>query len=71
MLVRDFLLASTTITNKIAVFAALISTFNDYIKEIFAISEQQERDQTGVTKTKKSVRAALIAQIEKISRKCV
>ena len=71
VLVRDFLLASSTITNKIAVFAALILTFNDYIKEIFAISEQQERDQTGVTKTKKSVRAALIAQMEKISKKCV
>jgi hypothetical protein len=71
VLVRDYLLASVTITNKIAVLAALISTFNDYITEIFAISEQQERDQTGVTQTKKSLRAALIAQMEKITRKCV
>jgi len=71
VLVRDFLLASVTITNKIAVFAALFTTFNDYITEIFAISEQQERDQKGVTQTKQAVRAALIAQMEKISRKCV
>lgn len=71
VLVRDFLLASVTITNKIAVFAALFSTFNDYIQEIFAISEQQERDQKGVTQTKQTIRAALIAQLEKISRKCV
>lgn len=71
VLVRDFLLASVTITNKIAVFAALFATFNDYILEIFAISEQQERDQKGVTLTKQAMRAALIAQMEKISRKCV
>lgn len=71
VLVRDFLLASSTITNKLVVFAALFSTFNDYILEIFAISEQQERDQKGVTLTKQTVRTALIAQIEKISRKCV
>lgn len=71
VLVKDFLLASVTITNKIVVFAALFSTFNDYIIEIFAVSEQQERDQKGVTQTKQTVRAALIAQMEKISRKCV
>lgn len=71
VLVKDFLLASVTITNKIVVFAALFSTFNDYITEIFAVSEQQERDQKGVTQTKQTVRAALIAQMEKISRKCV
>lgn len=71
VLVRDFLLASVTITNKIAVLAALVSTFNNYITEIFAISEQQERDQKGVTQTKQSLRTALIAQMEKISRKCV
>lgn len=71
VLVRDFLLASVTITNKLVVFAALFSTFNDYITEIFAISEQQERDQSGVTQTKQKVKAALIAQMEKISKKCV
>lgn len=71
VLVKDFLLASVTITNKLVVFAALFSTFNDHILEIFAISEQQERDQKGVTQTKQTVRAALIAQMEKISRKCV
>lgn len=71
VLVRDFLLASVIITNKIAVLAALVSTLNDYITEIFAISEQQERDQKGVTQTKQSVRAALIVQMEKVSRKCV
>jgi len=71
VLVREFLLASVTITNKLVVFAALFSTFNDHILEIFAISEEQERDQKGVTKTKQSVRAALIAQMEKITRKCV
>lgn len=71
VLVKDFLLASVTITNKIVVFAALFSTFNDHILQIFAVSEQQERDQKGVTQTKQTVRAALIAQIEKISRKCV
>jgi len=71
VLVRDFLLASVTITNKIVIFAALFAVFNDYITEIFAVSEEQERDQKGVTKTKKSVRAALIAQMEKITKKCV
>lgn len=71
VLVKDFLLASVTITNKIVVFAALYTAFNDYIAEIFAISEQQERDQKGVTQTKQTVRAALVAQLDKISRKCV
>ena len=71
VLVRDFLLASVTITNKIVVFAALFATFTDYVNEIFAVSEQQERNNTGVTKTKKSTREALIQQMLKISRKCV
>lgn len=71
VMVRDFLLASVTITNKVAVFAALFATFTDYVTEIFAVSELQERDNTGVTKTKKSTREALIQQMLKISRKCV
>lgn len=69
--VQDFLLASVTITNKIVVIAVLFATFQDYITEIFAVSEQQERDNKGVTKTKKSTRGALILAMERISKKCV
>lgn len=71
VLVRDFLLASVTITNKVAVFAAFFATFTDYVTEIFAVSEQQERDNRGVTRTKKATRELLIKQMEKISKKCV
>ena len=71
VMVRDLLLASVTITNKLVVFAALIATFTDYVTEIFAVSEQQERDNTGVTKTKQAIRAELIKMMELISKKCV
>jgi len=69
--VDDFLLASVTITNKIVVFAALFSVFHDYVQEIFAVSEAQERDQKGVTKTKQSVRDVLIAKMEMIVKKSI
>jgi 5-hydroxyisourate hydrolase-like protein (transthyretin family) len=71
VMVDEFLLASVTITNKIVIFAALYQVFKDYVTEIFAVSEEQEKDQKGVTKTKQAVREALIAQLEKITRKCV
>jgi hypothetical protein len=68
---RDLLLASVTITNKLAIIAVLFATFQDYVTEIFAVSEQQERDNKGVTKTKKTSRSALILAMERISKKCV
>lgn len=71
VLVRDFLLASPTITSKRILFAGLYGSFRDYIAEIFAVSEQQERDNSGVTKTKKSTKEALIKKMLSISKKCI
>lgn len=67
--VDELLLASVTITNKIVIFAALFSVFHDYIQEIFAVSGEQDRDQKGVTKSKKAIRDALIAKLEMVTRK--
>ena len=71
VLVRDFLLASITITSRWAGFAALFASFVDYITEIFRVSGSQEDDKTGETKTKSQLRSQVIDQIVDIAGKCV
>jgi hypothetical protein len=71
VLVKDFLLASVVITNKIEALTSLISTFSGYVAEIFTVSEKQERDFKGVTKNKRAIRDALIKMILKVSKKSV
>jgi hypothetical protein len=71
VLVRDYLLASATITNKLVVFAALLASFMDYVIDIFAVSEQQERDNSGVTKTKKTLKSDLRKKIFSIGKRCI
>jgi hypothetical protein len=66
-LVKDFLLASVTITSKIAVFAALYSIFADYVAEIYAVSEKQEEDRTGLTKAKGEKKASLVKKLLSIA----
>lgn len=70
VLVRDFLLASATITSKWTVFAALFASFTDYVTQIFTVSGQQKDDKTGVTKSKSQLNAKLVEKIEEISVKC-
>lgn len=70
VLVRDFLLASVTITSKWAVFAALFASFTDYVTQIFTVSGQQKDDKTGVTKSKSQLNKKLVEKIEEISEKC-
>ncbi|MEI6680720.1 MAG: hypothetical protein WCL21_19080, partial [Mariniphaga sp.] len=70
VLVKDFLLASVTITNKWAVFAALFASFTDYVTQIFTVSGQQKDDKTGVTKSKSQLNRKLVEKIEDISIKC-
>jgi len=71
VLVRDFLLASTTITDKWTVFAALFASFTDYVTQIFVVSGQQKDDKTGVTKTKSQIKKLLVDQFVDISGKCI
>ena len=71
VLVKDFLLASETITAKWAAFAALFAGFAETITEIFSVAAQQQEDKSGVTKTKAQVKASLIENMVTISEKCV
>ncbi len=71
VLVKDFLFASATITNRWAVFAALFAGFTDMVTQIFTISGQQNDDNTGITKQKSQVQLKLIDIIEDISVKCM
>jgi hypothetical protein len=71
VLVKDFLLASTTITGRWNAFAALFASFVDYVAEIFRVSGLQKDDKTGVTKSKSQLRKLLIDQIVDISVKCI
>ena len=71
VLVKDFLLASTSITGKWTAFAALFASFVDYVAEIFRVSGLQKDDKTGVTKSKSQLKKLLIDQIVDISGKCV
>ena len=71
VLVKDFLLASATITNRWAAFAALFASFTDMVTQIFTISGQQNDDNTGITKQKSQVQLKLIDIIEDISVKCM
>ena len=71
VLVKDFLLASTTITNRWTVFAALFASFTDMVTQIFTISGQQNDDNSGITKQKKLLQEKLADKIEDISLKCV
>jgi 5-hydroxyisourate hydrolase-like protein (transthyretin family) len=71
VLVKEFLLANTTITTKWAAFAALFTSFVDYIAEAFRIAGLQEDDKSGVTKSKSKLRKKLIDQMIDISVKCV
>ena len=71
VLVKDFLLASTSITSKWTAFAALFASFEDDVAEIFRVSGLQKDDKTGVTKSKSQLKALLIDQIVDISGKCV
>jgi hypothetical protein len=70
VLVKDFLLASATITNKWTVFAALFASFTDYVTQIFTVSGQQKDDKTGITKSKSQLNMKLVEKIEEISIKC-
>lgn len=70
VLVKNFLLASTTITSKWAVFAALFASFTDYVTQIFTVSGQQKDDKTGITKSKSQLNQKLVEKIEEISIKC-
>ena len=70
VLVKDFLLASATITNRWTAFAALFAGFMDIITQIFTISGQQKDDNTGITKSKKKLQEKLADKIEEISAKC-
>jgi hypothetical protein len=68
--VRDFLLASAIITDTLVVFAALFASFQDYILEIMAVSEQQERDNTGVAAVKGTKKVNLINKLMAIAKRC-
>ena len=70
VLVKDFLLASATITNRWNVFANLFTGYTDIVTQIFTISGQQNDDNTGITKQKSQVQLKLIEIIEDISAKC-
>lgn len=71
VLVRDFLLASSTITGKWTAFAALFASFVDYIEEIFTVSGKQEADKSGTTKSKSQIKKLLVEKMEEVSLKCV
>jgi len=71
VLEQNLLLASTSITGKWTAFAALFTSFQDYIAEIFRVAGLQKDDKTGVTKTKSQLRKLLIEQIVDISGKCI
>lgn len=68
-LIEDFLLASTTITSTMIVLTALFATFQDYLVQIYAVRELQERDYKGVTKTKKVLRKELTDKLVWVTRK--
>ncbi|MEI6062543.1 MAG: hypothetical protein WCR72_17710, partial [Bacteroidota bacterium] len=70
VLTRDFLLASSRITDKWAVFAQLFTSFTAYITEIFSIAELQDEDHTGITQSKNQLRASLMDLMQVISEKC-
>ena len=70
VLVKAFLLASVSTTDKWKAFAALFATFTDYVTEIFSIAAQQEADHSGVTMTKQRQRDSLAKKMESISEKC-
>ena len=71
VLVKDFLPASATITNKWTAFAALYAGFTDLVTQIFTISGQQNNDNSGISKQKKLLQDKLADKIEDISLKCV
>jgi len=70
VLVKDFLLASTTITSKWTAYAALFTSFTDTVTQIFTVSGQQKDDKTGITKSKSQLNQKLVEKIEEISIKC-
>jgi hypothetical protein len=68
--VIEFLDASVTFTSPLIVFAALFLSFKDYVTQIYAVSEEQERDNTGVTVSKKTLKKQLINKMFSIATKC-
>ena len=70
VLVKDFLLASVTITGRWGAFEALFASFTDYVAEIFSVSAKQDEDKTGVTKAKSLIKAKLTQKMQEISEKC-
>ena len=69
-LVKDFLLASVTITNKWAVFAVFFALFKGYLAEIYSISSVQKPGKKYTTKEKAKMKADLAEQIQVVNDKC-
>jgi hypothetical protein len=70
VLVKDLLLASTTITAKWTAYAALFARFESHVNEIFTVAGQQTADKSGTTKSKIQVKKLLIDKMEEVSEKC-
>jgi hypothetical protein len=58
--IRDFLNQNATITSSLPNFSALFSSFSENMDQIRQISEQQDTDRTGITKSKEQIKSDLI-----------
>ena len=70
VLLKEFLLGSTDVTDTWPKFAPLFLAFCGFITEIFTISGKQEEDKTGVASKKAELRGNLEESIKDVSRKC-
>jgi len=66
---RDFLNQNATITSPLPNFAALFSSFSENMDTIRQISEQQETDRTGITRSKEQIKNDLINSTLDVSDK--
>ena len=69
-LVKEFLLASVTITNKWAVFATYLAAFTTYLTEIYSLSAHEQPGSQITTSQKAEIRTALIKIIQIVNEKC-